>query len=178
MDKQIEDLENKRTNILIVDDEPSILDLFKRIFSKTCNVSAVLSGDDAVILASNRKYDLAFVDVRLASGEDGVEVIKKLKDISPAIVAIMMTAHEVNERLAKAFEYGADELVKKPFPSVNSILSIREAAEFLKMDKITIYKLVKNQQIPAMRLGKQWRLRREKIVQWMKEKESEREIRG
>ena len=167
--------EAEKFSILVVDDEPSILGLFTRLFGKTCSVSVALGGDDAVSLATSRKYDLAFVDVRL-SDEDGVDIIKKIKKANPQTVAVMMTAYDVGEKLSTAFEKGADEFVKKPFPSINTILTIKEAAQYLKMDKITVYKLVQRNEIPAIRLGKQWRLRREKIEEWMKEKEVARGI--
>jgi excisionase family DNA binding protein len=45
----------------------------------------------------------------------------------------------------------------------NAIMTIDEVAAFLKLSKITIYKLVKKGEIPAFRVGNSWRFLRDKI---------------
>ncbi|MCP4714527.1 MAG: helix-turn-helix domain-containing protein [Deltaproteobacteria bacterium] len=46
----------------------------------------------------------------------------------------------------------------------SQILTVEEVAEFLKLSKITIYKLVKKGQIPGFRVGNSWRFRKDKIL--------------
>ena len=49
-------------------------------------------------------------------------------------------------------------------PQENSaIMTIDDVASFLKLSKITIYKLVKRGDIPAFRVGNSWRFQRDKI---------------
>ena len=43
------------------------------------------------------------------------------------------------------------------------IMTINEVASFLKLSKITIYKLIKNGDLPAFRVGNSWRFDRDKI---------------
>jgi excisionase family DNA binding protein len=43
------------------------------------------------------------------------------------------------------------------------IMTINEVASFLKLSKITIYKLIKNGELPAFRVGNSWRFHRDKI---------------
>ena len=45
----------------------------------------------------------------------------------------------------------------------SAIMTIDEVASFLKLSKITIYKLVKRGDIPAFRVGNSWRFQRDKI---------------
>ena len=45
----------------------------------------------------------------------------------------------------------------------SEIMTIDEVANFLKLSKITIYKLVKKGDIPAFRVGNSWRFQRDKI---------------
>jgi len=45
----------------------------------------------------------------------------------------------------------------------NAIMTIDEVASFLKLSKITIYKLVKKGGLPAFRVGNSWRFQRDKI---------------
>jgi excisionase family DNA binding protein len=44
-----------------------------------------------------------------------------------------------------------------------AIMTIDDVASFLKLSKITIYKLVKRGDIPAFRVGNSWRFQRDKI---------------
>ena len=44
------------------------------------------------------------------------------------------------------------------------IMTVEEVAEFLKLSKITIYKLVKKGQLPGFRVGNSWRFRKDKIL--------------
>jgi excisionase family DNA binding protein len=45
----------------------------------------------------------------------------------------------------------------------SAIMTIDDVASFLKLSKITIYKLVKRGDIPAFRVGNSWRFQRDKI---------------
>ena len=45
------------------------------------------------------------------------------------------------------------------------IMTVEEVAAFLKLSKITVYKLVKKGQIPGFRVGNSWRFRKEDIVE-------------
>ncbi len=44
-----------------------------------------------------------------------------------------------------------------------TIMTIDEVANFLKLSKITIYKLVKKGEIPGFRVGNSWRFQKDKI---------------
>ena len=46
----------------------------------------------------------------------------------------------------------------------SQILTVEEVAEFLKLSKITIYKLVKKGVLPGFRVGNSWRFRKDKII--------------
>lgn len=47
-------------------------------------------------------------------------------------------------------------------------LTIEEIANYLKVSKETIYKMVQHDQIPASKLGSQWRFNRETVDDWLK----------
>lgn len=53
------------------------------------------------------------------------------------------------------------------------IMTIKEVSKYLKMNERTVYKLIQGGQIPAARLGKQWRLDKEKLNEWLGFKMSE-----
>jgi excisionase family DNA binding protein len=51
----------------------------------------------------------------------------------------------------------------------SQIMTVEDVAEFLKLSKITIYKLVKKGQLPGFRVGNSWRFRRDKILEIVSE---------
>ena len=53
------------------------------------------------------------------------------------------------------------------------IMTVGEVSEFLKLSKITIYKLVKKGQLPGFRVGNSWRFRKDKIMKLVSEKPAE-----
>lgn len=159
--------------ILVVDDDQGILNFFARLFGDTVSLSTALSGEDALALAGKTKYDIAFVDIRL-KGMDGVETLKQLKKTDPEITVILMSGYAVEEQVKEGFKNGAVEFLSKPFKDIDKILTIPEAAKMLRMNPITLRGFAKNGDLPAAKLGKQWRIRQEKLKEWFKKKESER----
>ena len=68
--------------------------------------------------------------------------------------------------------YTADLLNKLPERRLileQEILTIAEAAAFLKVGKRTIYKLVQEKKIPAKRILNKWRFERERLLKWVAE---------
>lgn len=53
----------------------------------------------------------------------------------------------------------------KPTRNNSQIMTVEEVAEFLKLSKITIYKLVKKGHLPGFRVGNSWRFRKDKILE-------------
>ena len=49
-------------------------------------------------------------------------------------------------------------------------MTVRELTEYLKLDRMTIYKMLKEGKIPASRIGKQWRFFRKDIDAWIRSK--------
>ena len=54
---------------------------------------------------------------------------------------------------------------------VPSILTVRELSEYLKVHPSTIYRLLKTGQLPAFRVGSDWRFNVEEIERWLLERE-------
>lgn len=57
------------------------------------------------------------------------------------------------------------------------LLTIDEIAEFLHMNPMTVYSWVKDEKIPAFKIGKVWRFRKTEIDEWLK-KQKYKKIRG
>jgi len=54
----------------------------------------------------------------------------------------------------------------------SQIMTVEEVAAFLKLSKITVYKLVKKGQIPGFRVGNSWRFRKEDIIEAISRQQS------
>lgn len=103
--------------ILIVDDEPDILDLVSSSFINAgFNVLQAADGATALTQAQREKPSLVVLDI-LMPGLTGFEVTRALKrDVATALIPIMLLsarAHEIDRILG--FELGADDFVTKPF---------------------------------------------------------------
>ena len=51
-----------------------------------------------------------------------------------------------------------------------NLLTTQQLAEYLCVDKFTIYRLVTQKKIPAFKIGKQWRFKRDMIETWLKQR--------
>ena len=99
--------------ILIVDDEPAIVDLIKiNLELEGFETLHCHSGKEAVIYAQSANPDLILLDIMLPD-LDGFEVCKAIQDLS--IPIIMLTAkNDIKDKLY-GLELGADDYITKPF---------------------------------------------------------------
>jgi excisionase family DNA binding protein len=49
-----------------------------------------------------------------------------------------------------------------------TVMTVEEAAEYLRFHPSTVYRLARSGQLPARKVGKQWRLHRESIDRWLR----------
>ena len=53
------------------------------------------------------------------------------------------------------------------------VLTVKDIAEYLDVHPMTIYKYVREGKIPAFKIGKSWRIRKDSMQKWMKENEQQ-----
>ena len=53
-------------------------------------------------------------------------------------------------------------------PVKNEIMTAKEVAEYLRLTEATIYKLAQAGEVPALKLGRTWRFKRELIDEWFR----------
>lgn len=114
----IEKVRNKRQGalILVVDDNPGICNTIKNIlFMKGYKVDIAQSGEEAILMAKELKYNLIFIDMKLPI-INGLETYLSIKEINPEVVAIMMTGYrqEMNDLVKQALENSAYICLEKP----------------------------------------------------------------
>ncbi|MHB8580252.1 MAG: glycine cleavage system protein H [Ignavibacteriaceae bacterium] len=129
--KRVE-IENPKAKMLCVDDEPVILDSFRKILvlDGYC-VDTVETGQEALGLIQSHNYDFVFTDLKMPQ-MDGVEVTKSVKYLRPDIDVVIITGFATVETAVECMKYGAMDYVQKPFTEdellgfVKKILIIRQ----------------------------------------------------
>ena len=100
----------KDRQVLVVDDEPDILETVEELLDM-CFLDTAASFEDAKKLLENNTYDIAILDIMGVSGYDVLELARE-KDIP----AIMLTAHALtSENLKESIKKGADSYIPKDF---------------------------------------------------------------
>ena len=104
----------KKFNILVVDDEEAIRTLLVRFLSKMHSAAGAETGEKAVELARQQKFDVVFLDMKMP-GMDGLDTLRALKKIHPDVCVVIITGYAEDERLSAALREGAITCLKKPF---------------------------------------------------------------
>lgn len=114
---------------MVVDDELSMREFFKLMLdSEGYQAECVPNGREAVSLIQKSFYDLVITDIRMP-GMDGIEVLKKVKEISPETIVIMISAYATTETAVTAMKQGAYDYIPKPFNVEEIKLIIQKALE-------------------------------------------------
>lgn len=127
----------KPIDVLVVDDEQVIRDLFCRLLKEEYRVVTAKDGYEAVQAAKKSPFDVIFMDVKLP-GMNGVQTYKEIKKINPEATVFMMTAFEVPELIEKALNEGASGCLYKPF-NVADVIKAAEMRKFT-LDKLPVQK--------------------------------------
>jgi DNA-binding response OmpR family regulator len=111
------DADQVRPVVLVADDDPDILMLVSfRLDRAGYDVIQAQDGEEAVRLAVEHEPDLAVLDVMMPK-LDGYEATRKLRshEATSRLPVILLTARVQEADVARGFEAGADDYVKKPF---------------------------------------------------------------
>lgn len=115
--------------IIIVDDEPDVLDLCKRILDvKGYKIRTAHSGQEVIDLAQREQFDLLLTDIRMP-GMSGLEVAQAVKQFSPYIICVTMTGFSTMDMAIEALKLGVDEFVLKPFSPQELTATVAKALE-------------------------------------------------
>ena len=100
--------------ILVVDDEPSHCKMLEAVLSaEGYEVVHAADGAEAVAEVEKRFFDLILMDIRMQK-TGGIEALRAIKEISPGIPIIMMTAYASVETAVAALKSGAYDYLTKP----------------------------------------------------------------
>ena len=116
--------------ILIVDDEPDMLQLLKRSLEPdlNCRVITAASGEEGWQLMGQSQFDLVLADIKMP-GMNGLELLQLIKHDYPRQTVVMMTAFGQIEMAVEAMRNGAYDFITKPFEHEALVLRLNKALE-------------------------------------------------
>jgi DNA-binding NtrC family response regulator len=123
----------RRPRVLLVDDDES----FRRVQEYQLDQAGfrvTSAGDGEAALEAFREglHDLVVSDVRMP-GLDGLELLARVRAISPDTPVVMVTAQGTIETAVEAMKHGAFEFLTKPFPGEKLRLTLDRAREFARL---------------------------------------------
>ena len=115
--------------ILVVDDEPHVRTSLASWFrDEGYTVNAACSGKEALDLLTREGADILLIDIKMP-GMDGLELQRKVRELSADSTVIIMTAYAAVETAVQALKEGAYDYIVKPFDPENLSRLVRKAAE-------------------------------------------------
>jgi two-component system response regulator HydG len=114
--------------ILIVDDQDSARSMLAEMLRlEGYDVHQAENGESACDMVAGNGYDLVITDLRMGD-VDGLEVLRRTRETSPATPVIVMTAFGTIEDAVEAMRFGAHDFVQKPFVEEELMTKVARAA--------------------------------------------------
>jgi DNA-binding NtrC family response regulator len=105
----------RQPNILVVDDEGDFLEtLINRLKKRNITTAGCRSGEEAVRLSKEQRFDVVVLDIKMPGGMDGIETLREIKKIQPESEVILLTGHASLETSMEGMQYGAYDYLLKP----------------------------------------------------------------
>ena len=109
--------------IMVIDDDPEILESFKKIFEKSgFQLFLAKNGVTALEEMKRKKYDIAFIDLYMPV-MNGLETMTRLKESNPELIAVMISGFRNEQMLETAIKSGAYDYLYKPL-DIQDIIGI------------------------------------------------------
>ncbi len=123
----------KYGSVLVVDDDPSVLESSSLLLKEYgYNVVSSSGVDDAIERFQINNIDAVLTDIVMPS-KSGIELLRLIHDINPTTPVILMTAYADMEKVLGALKIGAFDFIIKPFTSELLVHSVEKAVHFNKL---------------------------------------------
>jgi two-component system nitrogen regulation response regulator NtrX len=117
--------------ILVVDDEQGIRAALGQLLEyEGYEVKSVSNAADGIAEYQKFRPDLVFMDVKMG-GMDGLEALKRLREIDPAATVVMISGHATIRTAVEATQLGAYEILEKPLDTDRILVMLRNALAHL-----------------------------------------------
>jgi DNA-binding NtrC family response regulator len=123
--------EEMAETIIIVDDEPDLLDLLKLILTEKTTHKVLTTSDphQAIEWCKAYKADLLISDLRMPEME-GIELLKIVNKIDPNLPLILITAYGTIESAVEAMRHKAFDYISKPFKKEQILMTVDKALKW------------------------------------------------
>jgi two-component system, NtrC family, nitrogen regulation response regulator NtrX len=119
--------------ILVVDDEQGIRAALGQLLEyEGYEVRTASNAADGIAEYQKFKPNLVFMDVKMA-GMDGMEALKKIREIDPAATVVMISGHATIRTAVEATQLGAYEILEKPLDTDRILVMLRNAFDHLNL---------------------------------------------
>jgi len=116
-------------SILVIDDEESMrVGCVQTLSEEGYAAQAAENGAQGLEMAQRESFDLVVLDLRMP-GLDGMEVLRKLREVDPDLVVIVITGYATIESAVEAMRRGAYDFLPKPFTPETLLAIVRRAVE-------------------------------------------------
>ncbi|HYG99116.1 MAG TPA: sigma-54 dependent transcriptional regulator [Terriglobales bacterium] len=121
--------------LLIVDDELSVRDSLGKWFREEgYDIGTADSASEALTKMAEQKYDLALLDIKMR-GTDGIELQRRIREIDPSVITIMMTGYASVDTAVTAMKNGAYDYLTKPLDPDEVSHKVSKALSFKRTEE-------------------------------------------
>ena len=137
-------------HVLVVDDDPRILSMMRRILELDgYRVVTAAEGDAALETLRREQVDLVVLDVMLP-GADGFEVCRTVRRESPVPI-LMLTARDEAVDKVNGLDCGADDYVVKPFDAEELLARVRALLRRVQPRQVEVLRYLDVELVPSER---------------------------
>jgi DNA-binding NtrC family response regulator len=113
--------------VLLVDDEVEFLEtLIKRLKKRNLDVLGANNGREALKVLTESPVDVVVLDVKMPD-MDGIDTLREIKKLRPAVEVIMLTGHASVEVAIQGMELGAFDYLMKPMDIDELLYKLQDA---------------------------------------------------
>ncbi len=121
-------------SVYVIDDEQSIREAVRVAFEDDFRLRTFENAEDGLAAVSEETPDLVLLDIGLP-GMNGIQALEKIREISPDVVVIMITAYEDADTVISAMKNGAADYVIKPIDMDRLEVTMNNALESVRLRK-------------------------------------------
>ena len=120
--------------VLVADDQPDVCEALKLLLKSEGYSTETIDTPEGIVKAvEGQDFDLLLMDLNYArdttSGQEGLDLLKRLKDVDETLPVVVMTAWGSVELTVEAMRHGARDFVQKPWDNARLLSILRTQIE-------------------------------------------------